>query len=100
VNKGLRKASVASFEVESCNFEESKPRKPKVQQPPTCDESFPNLLNMNHASYNMHFGTNLLLMFVGFFLFICIRLIALLTLNNTKGFLLGKLYVVIYNCVT
>jgi len=66
VNKGLRKVSVPSFEVGSCSFEESKPRKPKVQQRPTCDEFCSNLLNMNHASYNMHFGTNLLLIFVGF----------------------------------
>jgi len=70
VNKGLRKVSVPSFEVESCNFEESKPRKPKVQQPPTCDESCPNLLNMNHASYNMYFGTNLLLIFVGILIYL------------------------------
>jgi len=70
VNKGLRKASVAPFEVESCNFEESKPRKPKVPQPPTCDESSPNLSNMSHARYNMHFGTNLLLIFVGFFIYL------------------------------
>jgi len=67
VNKGLRKASVASFEVESCNFEESKRRKPEVPQPPTCDESSPKLPNTNHASFNMHFGNNLLLIFVGFF---------------------------------
>jgi len=68
VNKGLRKASVASFEEESCNFKEFKPRKPKVLQPPTCDESSPILSNMNRASYNMHFGTNSLLIFVGFFI--------------------------------
>jgi len=70
VNKGLRKASGASFEVESCNFEGSKPRKLKVPQPPTCDESSPTLSNMNHARYNMHFGSNLLFIFFGIFIYL------------------------------
>ena len=55
MSKGLRKASVASFEVKSRNFEKSKPRKSKVQEPPT----FLNHPNTKHASYNMRFGTNI-----------------------------------------
>lgn len=88
MNKGLRKASVASLQVESRNFEESKPRKPKVPQPPTCGESQPpppehESRTLQHAFRDQHCGS-----FSLGFRFVCISLIALLTLNETQGLLL------------